>query len=178
MSVTEAHLETGIARSSRPAKAPLAALIIAGVEVALGAVTIGLVLQSAGWRDSVDDYIALVAYGSSALLAAAAGFVTVALLSAPAARQRRLLRSHVSFAAAAFATTVANLVAWQVDGWTTTLSCDGCDASMSVGPTAQHIAATLVLDLGAGLVSVLLPVIVLLLLRNRREAAATSAQLG
>ena len=139
--------------------------------MALGVLAVGLVLESQASRsDAGLDYVAGFAYASSAALAATLVLLGIALFSSATTRLRRVFRANMVVAAVAAAAAFGSLLAMQVYTWTTPITCDGCDA-VSLAPTANQIAASVVLDLAAGAGAVLLPVIALLLIRNRREAA-------
>ena len=175
MAITPIHQTTSGPRITSVVKTPVAVLVIASVEIALGVLFVGAVLEAHASRfDTSVDYVSVFGYASSAVMLAAVGFVAVALFSAQAVRLRRLLRAHIGLVVAAVGTTVGNLLVMQVSNWTTTFTCDGCGVSASSGPTVNEIVASVALDLGAGALAVLLPAIALLLMRNRREAAQQS----
>lgn len=160
------------ARAPSVIRIPTSVLVIASIELAAGALAVGLLLQTQAFRsDSGLDYLAGFAYASSAALAAALVVLGVALFSSVRTRLRRVFRAHIVFAAVAAAAAFGNLLAMQVNAWTTTIACDGCDAS-SIAPTANQIAASVVVDLAAAAAAALLPAIALLAVRNRRETAA------
>ena len=153
-------------------RTPISVLVIGGVEMALGVLAVGLVLESQAFRsDAGLDYVTGFAYASSAALAATLVLLAVALFSSARTRLNRVFRANMVFAGVAAAAAFGNLLAMQVHVWTTPITCDGCDA-VSLAPTANQIAASVVLDLAAGAAASLLPTIALLLVRNRREAAA------
>ena len=172
MGIAPAPAEGAPARAPGFIRTPISVLVIGSIEVALGVLTVGLLLQSQAFRsDAGLDYLAAFAYASSAALAAAVVLLGVALLSSARTRLKMVFRAHIVFASAGAAAAFGNLLAMQVHTWTTTIACDGCDAT-SFAPTANQIAASLVLDLAAGAAAALLPAIALLLVRNRRETAA------
>lgn len=153
-------------------RTPISVLVIGGVEVALGVLSVGLLLQSQAFRsDAGLDYVAGFAYASSAALAAAVVLLGVALFSPVRTRLRRVHRADIVVAAVAAAAAFGNLLAMQVHDWTTVVTCDGC-GPLNMAPTANQIAASVALDLAAGAAAALLPAIALLIVRNRREAAA------
>ena len=173
METLPAPAERAPARGANIVRTPISVLVIGGIELALGALTVGLLLETQAFRsDAGLDYVAGFAYASSAALTAALALVGVALLSGVHTRLRRVQWSHIVLAVVGAATAFGNLLATQVHTWTTPLSCDGCDPG-SLAPTANQIAASVVLDLAAAAAAALLPAIVLLLVRNRREHAAT-----
>ncbi len=153
-------------------KTPIAVLIISCVELALGVLGVGFILEAQAWRSDLGiDYVMRFGYASSGALLVTLGLLAVALLSSPNTRLRRLFRTHIVFGGVAAAAAIGNALVAQVHAWTTPFTCDGCDLSYSVGPTVNQIVASVALDLGAGAAAVLLPAIALLLMRNRREAA-------
>ena len=175
MDSTSATASGALARGPRLIRTPVSVLVIGGIEVALGVLTIGLLLESQAFRsDGGLDYVAGFAYASSAVLAATLVLLGVALCSSVRTRLRRVFLAHSAFAVVAAATAFGNLLAMQVHTWTTPITCDGCDAS-NLAPTVNQIAASVVLDLAAGAAAALLPVIAVLLVRNRRETAADGA---
>lgn len=175
METTPVAAEGALAGTPRFIRTPISVLVIGGVEVALGVLTIGLVLESQAVRsDGGLDYVAGFAYASSAALAATLVLLGVALFSSVRSRMRRVLRANTLLAVVAAAAVFGNLLAMQVQNWTTPITCDGCDAT-SLAPTANQIVASVVLDLAAGGAAALLPAIALLLVRNRREKAGDSA---
>lgn len=175
METATAAAESARARGVSFIRTPISALVIGGVEVALGVLTVGLLLESQAFRsDAGLDYVAGFAYASSAALAATLVLLGVALFSSARTRLRRVFRAHIVLAAVAAATAFGNLLAMQVHVWTTPITCDGCDPS-SIAPTANQIAASVVLDLAGGAAAALLPAIALLLVRNRRESAKGQA---
>ncbi|MBV8527855.1 MAG: hypothetical protein JOZ75_06040 [Candidatus Dormibacteraeota bacterium] len=166
---------SGAARSATFIKTPIAVVVLAGVVLALGALAVGLVLEAQAARsDAGLDYVAVVAYASCAALTAALVLLGRALFSSPHARVQRLFRADSVLAIIAAAATIGNLLVMQIHDWTTTITCDGCDA-ITMTPTPNQIAASVALDLGAGAVAALLPMIAILVLRHRREAVANSA---
>lgn len=172
MDTAPAGADGPLTRGASLIRTPISVLVIAGVEVALGVLAIGLVLQSQAFRaDAGLDYVAGFAYASSAALVAALVLLGVALFSSVRTRLHRVFRAHIVVATVAAAAAFGNLLAMQVHTWTTPITCDGCDA-ISFAPTANQIAASVALDLAAGAAAALLPGIALLLVRNRREAAA------
>lgn len=172
MDTTPAGAEGALTRGASLIRTPISVLVIASIEVALGVLTVGLLLQSQAFRsDAGLDYVAALAYASSAALAAALVLLGVALFSSVRTRLQRVHRAHIVLAAVGAVAAFGNLLALQVHTWTTPVTCDGCDA-LGVAPTANQIAASVALDLAAGAAAALLPAIALLLIRNRREKAA------
>lgn len=171
METTSAAAESAAAGPPRFIRTPISVLVLGGVEVALGVLAVGLFLESQAFgSDAALDYVAGFAYASSAALAATLVLLGVALFSPVRTRLRRMFLANTVFAVVAAAAVFGNLLAMQVHNWTTTITCDGCDAT-SLAPTANQIAASVVLDLAAGAAAALLPAIALLLVRNRREKA-------
>ena len=175
METAPAATEGARARGPSFIRTPISVLVIGGVEIALGVLTVGLLLESQAFRsDAGLDYVAGYAYASSAALAATLVPLGLALFSSVSTRLRRVFLAHTVFAVVAAAAVIGNLLAMQVHTWTTTITCGGCDAA-GFAPTANQIAASVVMDLAAGAAAALLPVIALLLVRNRREAARGEA---
>ena len=174
MEATPGAATGAVARGSGLIRTPVSVLVIGGIEVALGVLTVGLLLESQAFRSGGGlDYVAGFAYASSAVLAATLVLLGIALCSSMRTRLRRMFLAHSAFAVVAAVTAFGNLLAMQVHTWTTPITCDGCDAS--VAPTANQIAASVALDLAAGAAAALLPVIALLIVRNRRETAGDGA---
>ena len=175
MEATSAAAESAVAGPPRFIRTPISVLVLGGVELALGVLAVGLFLETQAFRsDASLDYVAGFAYASSAALAATLVLLGVALFSSARTRLRRMFLANTVFAVVAAAAVFGNLLAMQVHNWTTTITCDGCDAT-SFAPTANQIAASVVLDLAAGAAAALLPAIALLLVRNRREKAGDGA---
>lgn len=150
-------------------KTPISVLVISIVEIALGLLAIGLVLESqANGFNQAPIYLSIYSYASALFLAIALGLLVAALLSAPATRLLRLGRATMYVAAAAFVMTAGYSILEQVVAWTTPFMCDGCGLPQS--PTVNQVVASVVLDISGGALAALLPSIVLVVLRYRREA--------
>jgi hypothetical protein len=153
-------------------KSPASVMVISVIEIALGLLAIGLVLASqASSFNPAPVYLSIYAYASALFLATALALLAAALLSSPLTRLQRTTRATIYVAAAAFVLTAGYSILAQVYTWTTPITCDGC-STLSSAPTVNQIVASVVLDIGGGALSALLPVVVLVLLRNRREAGA------
>jgi hypothetical protein len=153
-------------------RGPISVLVISVIEIALGLLAIGLVLESqANSFNPAPVYLSIYAYASALFLAAALALLAAALLSSPPTRLQRSARATAYVAGAAFAMAAGYSILEQVYAWTTPVTCDGCP-TLSTAPTVNQIVASVVLDIGGGALAALLPVVVLVLLRNRREAAA------
>lgn len=156
--------ETGVNR----VKTPISVLVISIIEIALGLLAIGLVLDSeANGFIQAPVYLSIYSYASALLLAAALGLLVAALLSSPATRLLRLGRATMYVAVAAFVMTSGYALLEQLVTWTTPVMCDGCGLPQS--PTVNQMAASVVLDIGGGALAALLPSIVLVVLRFRGE---------
>jgi hypothetical protein len=155
-------------------KTPVGVLVISIVEIVLGLLAIGLVLESqATTSDPTPVYLSTYAYASALFLAAALALLAVALLSSPARRLRQLVRANIWVASAAFVMTAGYSILAEVHTWTTPINCAGCGTvTMTNTPTVNQVVASVVLDIGGGALAALLPIVVLMLLRNRREAAS------
>ena len=153
-------------------KTPTSVLVISIIEMALGLLAIGLVLESqANTFSPAPAYLSIYGYASALFLAVALGLLAAALLSSPSTRLLRMARATICVAAAAFVMTAGYSILEQVFAWTTPVTCDGC-SSVTFAPTANQVVASAVLDIGGGFLAALLPLVVLVLLRNRREAGA------
>lgn len=158
-------------------KTPISAVVISSVEIVLGFLTIGLVLESqADSFPGATLYLSLFGYASGLCLAASLVYLAFALLSAPTIRLRRVRQANVCVGVSAFVMTVGSSILAQVNVWTTPLpSCPGCDPSLSLAPTVNQVVASVVLDIGGGALAALLAVVVLVLLRSRTEAGVAAA---
>jgi hypothetical protein len=160
--------EHGAVRVDR-VKIPISVLVISIIEIALGLLAIGLVLESqANGFNQAPLYLSIYSYASAIFLATALGLLVAALLSSPATRLLRLGRATIFVAAAAFVMTAGYSILDQVVAWTTPFMCDGCPLPQP--PTVNQVVASVVLDVGGGALAALLPCIVLVVLRYRREA--------
>ncbi len=143
--------------------------VLAVIEVVLGALAIGLVLQAQASAFQPEVYWTIYSYASALLLATTLVMLTLALLSNWTVRARKLLTANVAVAVAAFVMTAGTALTSQIAGWST-IACADCGPI--IHPSANQVFASIVLDGAGGLFAALLPMISFILLRNRFQSAA------
>jgi hypothetical protein len=148
--------------------------VLAVIEVVLGALAIGLVLQGQASAFQPELYWTIYAYASSFVLAATLVMLVLALLANWTVRARKLLNANVAVAAAAFLMTAGTALTAQIASWST-IACAGCGPV--IHPSTNQVFASIVLDLAGGLFAALLPMISFILLRNRFQSAANPDEL-
>ena len=145
--------------------------VLAVIEIVLGALAIGIVLQGQASAFQPELYWTIYAYASSLVLATTLVMLVLALLANWDVRAHRLLRANVAVAAAAFIMTTGTALTEQIASWSS-IACDGCGPI--IHPTANQVFASIVLDGAGGLFAALLPMISFILLRNRFQSACES----
>jgi hypothetical protein len=148
--------------------------VLAVIEVVIGALAIGLVLQGQASAFQPQLYWTIYAYASSLVLATTLVMLVLALLSKWTVRARKLLTANIAVAAAAFAMTAGTALTAQIASWST-IACADCGPI--IHPTTNQVFASIVLDGAGGLFAALLPMISFILLRHRFQSAANPDEL-
>jgi len=122
---------------------------------------IGLVLQAEAGRFPPQQlYSVFYAYVTAALLVVALAMLGRALFSTSARRPRSVLRATLWVVITSFFMTAGYALVSEAAGWSFLL------------PSANQIAASVVLDLGGGALAALIPAISYALLRRHLEVIA------